>query len=178
MVRAPNREVETFHPRLQEGEHADLAVMPGEPIGREKEPARQVAAPTHPVHVSAPVPSASGKAPLEAAKDGNTSTVGYIIGGIGAAALITSVVAGAIALGKNSTVDGHCERAPSGSGRVCDQTGLSAASTGKTMAIVSDMSLAIGLVGVGAGTYLVVGAGNSAGHEHGPEASLVLQGAF
>jgi hypothetical protein len=172
IVRAPGRALGTFHKAVRVGEKAELTVSPG--VEEAPKPvvaaAPAVSAPPKPaVQPQKPEP------PPENKSEGGSPAAGYIIGGVGVAALATSVVTGIMALGKNSTVKDHCDAAPAGSLRLCDPTGLQAADSGKTLALVSDITLGVGLVGVGVGTYLVVTAGSGASRER---ASIAFHGAF
>jgi hypothetical protein len=92
-------------------------------------------------------------APPPAATTGNgRRTAGYIVGGIGAAGLLTGIVTGVMALGKKSTVDDHCAETT----KRCDREGFDAAESGGKLATVSTIGLAVGVVGLGAGAYLLL----------------------
>jgi hypothetical protein len=166
VVRSPGRQTETFTTKVGETEKAELAVSPGEP---EAGPASS--APRTP---EATPPRSTEQPP--APDQGSSPTIGYVIGGIGAASLATSLITGVMALGKNSTVKDHCQADPSGSGRVCDPTGLAAGDSGKTLALISDITLGVGIVGVGVGGYLILSAGGS--HEGPKQASAAFKGVF
>jgi hypothetical protein len=95
--------------------------------------------------------------------------LGYVVGGIGVAGFITGAIAGVLVLQKKGVVDEHCPD------KVCDDEGYDAVQSGKTLGIVTTAGLVTGLVGVGAGTYLIVRAGSREGES---AASLTLQGRF
>lgn len=113
-----------------------------------------------PKETVASTPSESGKSPL----------LGYVIGGVGVAGFITGAVAGVLTLQKKGVVNDHCD-----DDKRCDQTGLDAAASGKTLGIVTTIGLVTGVVGVGAGTYLILSAGS---REDPTAASLALSGSF
>jgi hypothetical protein len=96
--------------------------------------------------------------------------LGYVVGGIGVAGVITSAVAGALVLQKKGVVDDHCDAS-----KACDEEGLQAARTGKTLGIVTTAALVTGVIGVSAGTYLVLRAGQ---REDPSAASVALAGHF
>ncbi|AKT37918.1 tetratricopeptide repeat protein [Chondromyces crocatus] len=79
------------------------------------------------------------------------ATVGYVVGGVGAASLTTSLITGALVLGKKSIVDEECNESTCRS-----QKGIDAASAGSTLSTVSTVTFVAGLLGVGAGVYLVL----------------------
>jgi hypothetical protein len=104
-------------------------------------------------------PSSSRRSPV----------LGYVVGGVGVAGFITGAIAGVLVLQKKGVVDEHCPD------KVCDDEGYAAVESGKTLGIVTTAGLVTGLVGVGAGTYLIVRAGS---REDERAASLTLQGRF
>ena len=81
-------------------------------------------------------------------------TTGYVVLGIGAMGIAGSLAMGALALGAKSTVDEQCNYHPS---KVCDSdSAYRAGSRGKTLATASTVAFAVGAVGIGVGTYLVL----------------------
>ena len=111
---------------------------------------------------STATPSASDTgAPRGPGAPGNGKrTAGYVVGGIGVASLGVGIVTGIMTLGKASTVKDHCDAA-----LACDPAGVDAGSSGKTLSLVSTITVAAGLVGIGVGTFLIVtskGKGSSA----------------
>ena len=103
--------------------------------------------------VKAPVRAPAGRvAPLDLQSTGsNRKTLGWVIGGIGVASLAVGAVTGFMAMGKADTVKQHCDGS-----LACDPEGLDAASSGKTLALVSTITLAVGVVGVGVGAFLLL----------------------
>ena len=133
VVRAPGHADREFRVKLAAGEARALDVAPGI--------ATQVAG-------------------EHAPSDGSgQKTLGFVIGGVGLAALAGGAITGAMVLGKKSTVDQNCDAE-----KRCNQRGLDAAAAGETLGMVTTIALAAGAVGLGAGTYLVLSAAPSDAH--------------
>jgi hypothetical protein len=77
-------------------------------------------------------------------------TVGWVAGGVGLAALGAAAVTGVIVMDENSIVERDC---PS---KQCSQSGLNAATTGKTLLVVNAIAWVVGVVGVGGGVALLL----------------------
>lgn len=97
--------------------------------------------------------------PPPPAESGTSSrrVAAYAIGGVGVAGLVLGGVMGGLALGKKSILQEHCGSAtgaPSDLG--CEQTGLDAAGSVKTLGLVSTIGFAAGLAGVGTAVILLV----------------------
>ncbi len=112
-----------------------------------------------PVVVAPPESEKQADLPPPPAKSGTSSrrVAAYAIGGVGVAGLVLGGVMGGLALGKKSTLQDHCGsaiNAPSELG--CNQTGLDAAGTAKTLGLVSTIGFAAGLAGIGAAVVLLV----------------------
>jgi hypothetical protein len=75
---------------------------------------------------------------------------GGVVGGVGLAAVVVGAITGGLALGKRATVDEHC------TDRLCDQQGLDAAGSGKTLGDVSTATLVIGGAALVTGVVLLV----------------------
>jgi hypothetical protein len=168
VTHAPGRQVAQFQATVREGEHAELRVGAGEPAS---------ATPSASPSTSATLPSKEQPGSPEPARS-SPPVAGYVVGAVGLASLAASVITGVMALGKNATVHEHCQSDPAHGGRACDAEGLSAASSGKTLALISDVSLGVGIVGLGVGTTLVLTAGKSPGREGASAASVGLRGSF
>jgi hypothetical protein len=100
----------------------------------------------------------------------SSPTLGYVLGGIGIAGFVTGAVAGALVLQKKGVVKDHCNAA-----KQCDDEGLDATKSGKTLGIVTTAGLITGVVGVGAGGYLILSAGSG---NDGAAASVTFRGRF
>lgn len=77
-------------------------------------------------------------------------TLGWVLGGVGVAGVGVSLTAGALALSKKSVVENNCV-----DGR-CNQTGYDAGQSGHTLVLVSNVAMAVGVVGLGAGAYFLL----------------------
>jgi hypothetical protein len=77
---------------------------------------------------------------------------GYVAGGIGIAGVVTALTAGGFAYQKKKVMDEHCD----GPSRQCDPIGYDARETGATLATVANLAGGIGIVGLGAGTFLIL----------------------
>ncbi len=130
IVEAPGTQSAVFTSRVGEGEHATLAVSPGN-ISTASAPTQSTpqTASTQPSHTAA-----------------------YVVGGIGVAGLVTGVIAGLTVLSKKSAVNADCV------GKMCSQAGFDAAQSGKTYGLVTSIGLVTGAVGLGAATYLFLSA--------------------
>jgi hypothetical protein len=84
-------------------------------------------------------------------ESGKSRAPAYVIGGIGAVGIVVGVVARAVAFGKKSTIDGHCD-----ANKVCDPTGMNAVSSARTLQTVSTIALVAGSAALGIGIYLGV----------------------
>lgn len=131
VVEAPGTQPMQFRASVGEGERAQLEVRVG-------------------------VPLAAGTAPLAAGADSagahSSNAAAYIVGGIGVAGLITGVLAGLLVLERKSTVDDNCKE------HVCNQAGIDATHSGKTLGVISTVGFVTGAVGVGTATYLFLSA--------------------
>jgi len=133
VVEAPGTLPAEFRTNIREGARARLAVAVGAPeaVARADSPA--------------PSPKTT-----DAARP--TRTAAYLSGSVGLAGLATGVVAGLLVLQQKSTVDAHCRE------HVCDQTGLDASRTGKTLGLVTTLGFVAGGLGLGAAGYLFLSA--------------------
>jgi hypothetical protein len=138
LVSAPGRETRTLDVELAEGQQQSLEIGPGDPL-----PAAPATTATAP----------SGPAPDRTPKEGHdTRTIGWIAGGVGVAGLAVGLTTGIMALGKKSITDEQCNDKL----RVCTAEGRDAASSGRTLAIVSTVGWVVGALGVGAGAYFIL----------------------
>jgi hypothetical protein len=84
-------------------------------------------------------------------------TVGLATGGVAGAALAVGAVYGLKAIATRGDRDAQCHPVPS-----CNQTGVDLDSTGRGQATVATIAFAVGVVALGAGTYLMFSASPSA----------------
>jgi hypothetical protein len=140
---APGRSARRYDVVLAEGARKELVVEPGPPLPEPARPQQAV-----PARKRSPEPQAGPRSVQR--------TAGFVIGGAGIAALITSAVTGVLVIDRKQTVDREC--GPDG---FCSDAAFEAAESGKTLASVSTVAFVFGLVGVGSGTYLVLSSGSS-----------------
>ena len=95
------------------------------------------------VVVAPPPPAPSGPSGLR--------TAGWVLAGVGVASLVVGGVTGIMTLDRASTVKDHCD-----GDLACDPEGSSAASSGKTLSLVSTITVIGGVVGIGAGGVLLL----------------------
>ncbi|MDB4992669.1 MAG: hypothetical protein JWM74_101 [Myxococcaceae bacterium] len=133
LVTAPGHKTRETSVTLAEGEVKELVLDAGELEAVVAPP------PVPPPAPPASPPSSTGK------------TLGVVLAGAGLAGLAVGTTTGVMALSKKSTVEENCF--PVG---VCNERGHDAASSGRTLAIVSTIGFSAGaaLLGVGAVLYL------------------------
>lgn len=122
--RAPGR----FEISLGEGELVERQVAPG--------PARSTSA----FEASTVSPSGS-----------DTRTLGWVLGGVGLAGVVTGAVTGMLVLDRKSVVDDNCD-----ADKRCNQQGVDAADSGRTLGTISGLSFIVGGVALAAGAYFVL----------------------
>lgn len=154
VVSSPGRAERSFKLIVSEREIRALEVAPGEPV---------VGAAS-----GGPAPAVSHDTASKAKS--RSPVLGYVLGGVGVAGLITGAVAGALVLQKKGIVDDHCD-----ADKRCDDEGMDASKSGKALGIVTTVGLVTGVVGLGAGAYLIVSAGSSG---DGAAASVTWTGRF
>ncbi len=107
-----------------------------------------VAAPVvAPVAPTAPITTSPSPAPES---QRSSKTPAYVIGGIGIAGMAVGSVAGILVFSKKSTVSSKCQD------HTCDDAGVSAANSGKTLALVSDIGFGVGIVGLATSAILLL----------------------
>jgi hypothetical protein len=99
-----------------------------------------------------------------------SNTLAWVALGIGGAGLVASAVAGGLALSKKSTIDAECGKG--GDEAACSAEGKAAADSAQTLALISTLSFAVGIVGIGTGSGSI-GGGNDGAGSH---ASVTLRG--
>jgi hypothetical protein len=155
-VRASGFGERTYTVSTEEGRAVSLLVEPGP----------RLPAPSPAPTPVATAPAVPAPAP-EAAHGSFGRTLGLVLGGAGAAALVTGGVTGILALEHKSDIVDHCTKA--GAKYLCDAEHVEAARSGKTLAVTSSILLPAGLalVGVGAALFLTA-------HDAGPSVSATL----
>ena len=92
-----------------------------------------------------PAPDADTGAPKSGSK-----TLAYVAFGVGGAGLIAGGITGVLALGKKSDLDGKCN------GGTCPSSAQSDVDSYHSMGLISTIGFAVGIVGAGAGVYLLL----------------------
>ena len=76
--------------------------------------------------------------------------LGYTLAGVGVLGVATAVVTGLMLPSRQDTVDGECDN------RRCTEAGLDAAREGRTLLVVNTVGWITGVLGLGAGAYLIL----------------------
>jgi hypothetical protein len=87
------------------------------------------------------------------------ATAGYVLVGVGAASLVAGLVTGGLAWGKKGTIDDNCID------RLCTPEGRDAVDSGQRLALVSTITVVVGLVGLAGGTTLLLLGGDDSNSE-------------
>jgi len=148
VVSAPGTESTSFAARVGEGERSRLDVRVGPPLS----------------HAAAP-----GTGHTEPSAPRANHTAAYLLGGLGAAGLVTGIVAGVLVLDRKSTADKNCVD------HVCNQLGYDAAQSGKTLGVVTTVGLITGAVGLGGATYLFLSAPSPSEKSHSSAYALGIR---
>jgi hypothetical protein len=143
LVSAPNRSDAKLTVMLEPGKTTKVEVAPG----------GVVAAPitSTPASITPMAPAGSA----DTRSSGKGRTLGYVFVGVGVAGLVVGGVAGVLALNAKQTNNSHCNEIT----RTCDATGRDAASSGRLFGPMTTAGLAVGVVGLGLGTYFLVKSG-------------------
>jgi hypothetical protein len=180
-TQAPNGPEKEHRFTIQKGEKKRLDLTIAEPKPAQEEPPRATPEPIPPQNP----PTEQGKAasgPGLGAQAGADSIAGplasgdagpnsyrlgaFVAGGIGAAALLTGIVTGALAAGSTSAIESGCRDIEPGRAR-CTPEGLSAAESAQSLGLVSTIGFVIGGAGLATGALLFVmdpSKGPSEGH--------------
>lgn len=107
-------------------------------------------------------PEAPDSASPSAGGGGGLRIAGYVVGGLGLAALTAGAITGGLALGKKGAIEAGCRLDETRGVATCDPAGLSAGRAVETLGAVSTATFIGGLVAAGAGVGLLVfGLGSS-----------------
>ena len=120
----------------------DVVLLPGEPVAG-------------PPGAGMPVDAAAGatRAPLLERR-----TVGYVLGGVGVAAIVVGGVFGARAISKRNDSDAQCPA------NQCTQLGVDLNEQAKSSALVADITIGVGLASAAAAAYLLLTSPTSQSH--------------
>ncbi len=148
----PGQPPATLNLVLDEGMTRDIVL--------ELHTAPPVASPAAPAVASSPAPSASATRSTDAGTPSSTGdtkrTLGWVVGGVGVAGLALGTITGIMAMGDASTVKGDCN-----AGACQHQSGVDAASAGKTASLLSTVGFVGGAACTGVALYLLLTSGPS-----------------
>jgi len=152
VVDAPGRSKKPYRVSLVEGQVAELTVTVGAELAPGPADAPVASAP--PPSVSQPTPT---KAPVADSPEARppSNTLGWVLGSVGVVGLGTGIVTGLMLNDRQSTVDANCDSKT----KLCNETGYSAAESGRTLRTVSYIGWGVGLAGIAAGSYFLFLAG-------------------
>jgi hypothetical protein len=152
-VRAPGQGDHQRTVTLSEGTVTELIVPFDEAGGIPDEEGPRDAAPgAQAPNLASPRPSREPREPDDEVLGMNRDTATFVTFGVGAAGLVLGTLTGLIGLSQESTADDNCDDAT----KTCNRTGYDANSSARTMATLSTIGFAVGLAGVGVGTYVVL----------------------
>ncbi|HEX7604803.1 MAG TPA: hypothetical protein VF316_24460 [Polyangiaceae bacterium] len=160
VVTSIGRREKRYEVSVNDGEDKELTVSSGEPLAD--------AAPAPVAVVTLPAPSAVA-APLATQpprRDGSGQrTAAYVVGGVGLATFVTGTIFGVVALSRLSSANAAC------TGNVCaSQDALSQFHGAQSFAIVSDVTIGIGIALIGTAVFLAL----TAPHGNAASASIPL----
>jgi len=121
---------------VAESQQATLVLEPGMPAAPVVAAAAPAAAP--PVRASG-APTGSSRA-----------TIGWFVGGLGAASIGVGAITGVLTLQRRNTYLANCTDG------LCNETGMNAASQGRALSTVSTVTFITGLAAMGAGAWLIL----------------------
>jgi hypothetical protein len=131
----------TYKVTLKEGERKTVEVTPL----AEPKPAAAKGA-------SAAKPAQAEKKQEQPQGSGGTRTLGFVLGGVGAAGLIFGTVTGIMTISKKNEGDENCNDDL----KLCNQRGFDANESARTLGVMSTVGFVVGAAGLGAGAYLLL----------------------
>jgi hypothetical protein len=161
--------------RVDPGSHALKCAAPSgarcaqEVAVREGEDAVADLIVTEPVAAPAPMPAPAPAPHPPEVTNRSSNVVPYVIGGIGVASLAAGLITAMAVINRKATVSEHCDASGG-----CDQQGLDAARSGKTLDVISTVTTLVGVAGIGTSAYLLL----SPSGAKGPTVSWAISGSF
>ncbi|HEV8549269.1 MAG TPA: hypothetical protein VGQ57_09575 [Polyangiaceae bacterium] len=144
VTRAPGASERSTSVTLALGEAKRLELETGAaPVNANAAPEPLPPAPSSVVPVATKVPAATPSG-------SGRRTAAYVAGGVGIAGVALGTVTGILVLGKKQTVSNNCV------GHDCNDTGYSAAQSGKTLGLVSTIGFGVGIAGLATGVVLLL----------------------
>lgn len=145
VTRAPSGAEKTLTISIALGEVKQLALE----VSSDSAPAAAAAVAQPPGAVPV-IGAGANSAPETPTGEHHSKTPAYVAGGIGILGIAVGSVTGILVFSKKSTVNRDC------SGNVCNESGVSAANSGKTLANVSNVAFGVGIAGLVTATILLV----------------------
>lgn len=124
---------------------------------------------TSPASARRDAPAVAAGPEQDAGPQSSSNTLAYVVGGVGVAGVLVGSVTGALVFSKKSTIADHCR------GVDCDQQGLDAADSAKTLGLVSTIGFGVGVAGLATATVLLL-SGSKERASPGVSASVVARG--
>ena len=153
MVTSIGRREKRYEVTVADGEDKEVSVASGEPL--DEKPAVTVVTPLAVTTTTTP-----GVTPAPVHDGSVQRTAAFVVGGVGVAAFVTGTIFGVVALSRLSSANASC------TGNVCaNQDAVNTFHGAQSFAVVSDVTIGVGLALVGTAVFLLVSA------PHGPAAS-------
>lgn len=89
--------------------------------------------------------------------DSSRRTAGYLVGGVGLAGVVVGSIFGIKTFAKKSDSQSHCNATT----RTCDGAGIELQDSARSASTISTIGFGVGLLGLGAGAWLLLSAGPS-----------------
>ena len=154
VVTSIGRREKRYEVTVADGEDKEVSVASGEPLDDVK-PAATVVTPLAVTTTTTP-----GVTPAPVHDGSVQRTTAFVVGGVGVAAFVTGTIFGVVALSRLSAANASC------TGNVCaNQDAVNTFHGAQSFAVVSDVTIGVGLALVGTAVFLLVSA------PHGPAAS-------
>ncbi len=170
VVSSPGRWDHRYEVEVGEGQGKELSVAPGDPL---QAPAPEGASMAMPTATAPDAPYEPPPPPPPASEASPQRTAAFVLGGFGAASLVTGAVFGVTALSQLSSANAHC------TGNTCaSQDAVNQFHAAQSFALVADVTMGVGIACIA--TAVVLGLTGSHGSHAGGDASLPLwlQGRF
>ncbi|MEZ4444468.1 MAG: hypothetical protein R3B72_35670 [Polyangiaceae bacterium] len=166
VVEALDRQHRTFEIVLVPEQSYPIALEPGPPVEAVTAP---IPPPPEPRESSLPSRAPADEPSLDEGMEGQ-AIAGWVVGGVGLAALVVGTITGVLVGVHAKTYDDHCR------GGRCDPEGLEAARAGRPLAIASPVSFAVGGVALGISIPLLLTASSPpAGSAWMPPTGMALR---
>ena len=160
LVSCPGHAARSYEFQLSEGETKTLELEPGAAV--------KVDTPKPDSRPSPKPPQPPPKKQLPpVSSSSNSRDWGYVLTAVGLAGVTVGAATGLMLMSKDDTIDEHCN-----ADKRCDEEGAEAASDASTLEPINLVSWSVGIVGLGAGGYLLLTAEPSNGDTTGFAAAV------